>query len=184
MANTSADTPNAKIAEPNGSGSNSFDLMRYSGMTKNPQAMASAPIGTLIQNAHCQPPASMSSPPKNGPIAAATPPTADHVPIAAPRRSFGNAAKIVAAPAGRVSEDANAWATRAMMSTVVLGASAATAEASENAAVPQRIDRLRPNLSPIAPASTRAAAPTMLKAVITHESSASEASGKASVSSG
>ena len=110
-------------------------------------------------------------------MAAATAPLADHAPTPVPRRATGKASITIAAPMGRLSDVPIPWKARATMSTPVVGASAAHADATVNTVMPAMRVRRRPHRSPSTPPITRVAAPTMEKELMTHDSSASLASG-------
>ena len=113
---------------------------------------AASPIGTLIQKIHSQSIPSTTAPPTSGPSATAIPVTALNMPIAAPRRSGGNAAESRAKPSGRTSAAPAPWIARAAISTPTLGASAQAAEASANRTRPAAYMRRRPSRSPSAAA--------------------------------
>ena len=69
-------------------------------ITNGPKASTNRQIGRLIQNAHCQPKWSTTTPPIEGPAADDTPLTTAQIPIADGRRSTGNAEMSRAMPAG------------------------------------------------------------------------------------
>ena len=89
----------------------------------------------------------------------------------------------MAAPMGRLKDVPIPWRARAPMSNPMLGANSAAAEASVNTAMPAINVNRRPHRSPSTPPITRVAAPTMVKELMTHDSSASLASGKDSFKS-
>ena len=88
------------------------------------------PKGTLIQNAHSQPPTSTSSAPSVGPMAVATDPAAAHAAIAVPRLLGGNSRNTSAAPAGVINALDKAWPARATSSTATFGARPQTTDAT------------------------------------------------------
>ena len=79
---------------------------------------------------------STTAPPTSGPLATARPVIALNMPIAAPRRSGGNAALSSASPSGTISAAPAPCAARAAMSVPASGASAAAAEAAANSPRP------------------------------------------------
>ena len=109
---------------------------RLSRMRASTSGAASRPIGTLSQKIHSQASPSMTAPPTSGPLATARPVIALNMPIAAPRRSGGNAAVRSAKPIGMTSAAPAPWTARAATSVPASGASAHAAEASANSTRP------------------------------------------------
>ena len=94
--------------------------------------IATSPIGTLIQKIHSQSMPSTTAPPTSGPLATARPVMALKMPIAAPRRSGGNAALSSARPSGMISAAPAPCTARAAISLPTSGASAPAADAAAN----------------------------------------------------
>jgi hypothetical protein len=120
--------------------------------------IAASPIGTLIQNTHCQARPSTTAPPTSGPLATASPVMAEKIPIAAPRFSGGNAALSSARPSGMISAPPAPCSARAAMSQPASGASAQAADAAANSVRPAAYIRRRPKRSPSAAAVTSSTA--------------------------
>src|SRR5690349_10971956 len=70
------------IAAPTTSRARAAWTSRVSGIAYRAHTTTTAATGRLIRNAHRQPGPSTSQPPRNGPIAPATPPSPDHAPTA------------------------------------------------------------------------------------------------------
>ena len=101
--------------------------------------------GTLTAKIQRQEAMSTIQPPASGPITAAIPPHAVHVPIAAPRsRSSSNVVVITASEAGVSSALAAPCTARAATSVSMLGASAHRRDATPNAATPSEKMRRSP----------------------------------------
>ncbi len=94
--------------------------------------IAASPIGTLTQKIHSHAIPSTIAPPTSGPLATDRPVTALKIPIAAPRRSGGNAA--LSSASARVSTIAAPapWTARAAINVPTSGATAQAAEAAAN----------------------------------------------------
>ena len=97
---------------------------------------ATSPIGTLSQKIHSHARPSTTAPPTSGPLATASPVIALKIPIAAPRRSGGNAALRSASPSGIRSAAPAPWTARAAISEPASGASAQAADAAANSPRP------------------------------------------------
>jgi hypothetical protein len=96
----------------------------------------------------------ISHPPMNGPMATPTPLSPDQAPIALPRSSGWKEASMMARLPGVRSAAPMPWIARAAISTGALGATAQISEARANHTTPVRKIRLRPYLSPSAPANS------------------------------
>ena len=116
----------------------------------------------LKAKADRQPPTSMSAAPIDGPVAAATPPTAPQVPMAMARRDVGNADRMSVIAAGISNAAPAACTTRAAISIIGSGAAAASAEPRPNRPTPVRNTRRRPRMSARRPPGINNAASTML----------------------
>ena len=88
-------------------------------------------MGTFSQKIHCQVSPCTTAPPTNGPAATDTPVIALKMPMAAPRRSGGNAALSKVRDRGTKSAAPAPWTTRAAISHEML---VETAQAAEDAA--------------------------------------------------
>ena len=95
----------------------------------------------------------MRTPPTNGPIAAAMPPSPDHAPIAGDRSSGAKTPWIMARLPGVSSPPPTPCSTRATISTSAFGASPHSSEASGEPDVPTTNIRRRPYRSPSEPPS-------------------------------
>ncbi len=123
---------------------------RLSSTATSTRGMATRPIGTLIQNTHSQARWWTTVPPNSGPTITASPEMPSSVPMAAPRRSGGNAADTIVSPSGRISAAPVPWTTRAAISAPTVPDSAAAADPPTNTARPAANMRRRPNRSPSA----------------------------------
>ena len=113
--------------------------------------------GTLMRNTKRHDHTSMNQPPRNGPIALATPPSPDHTPIARGRSSGWNDAPRIARLPGTSNAPPAPCTARAMTRNKTLGAAAHATLASVKSERPNRNTRLRPNRSPSAPPSSKKA---------------------------
>ena len=118
------------------------------------------PIGTLTTKIQRQS-SWTRRPPIGGPSAAATPPTADQMPIASARCSTGKAGRIRPRVVGSIIAPPAAWRTRAATRKGIEGATAQRAEAAAKSSRPATKTRLRPTRSAIRPAGTSSAAKTI-----------------------
>ena len=86
----------------------------------------------------------MSHPPRNGPMAVATPPSPDHAPMAAGRSCSANEACRMARLPGVSSAPPTPCRARAAISTPAFGASPHSSDATANQTVPATNIRRRP----------------------------------------
>ena len=86
----------------------------------------------------------INQPPRNGPIAVATPPRPDHAPIARARSCAANVAWIIARLPGVSSAAPTPCSARAAMSSGADGASPHSSDASANHTTPITNTRRRP----------------------------------------
>ena len=93
---------------------------------------------------------STTAPPTSGPIATASPLIPPQAPSTSPRRSAGTAALRMVSVRGVTIAPPRPWSARAAISTSMLGASAAAAEAPVKIASPITNIRRRPKRSPSA----------------------------------
>ena len=139
--------------EPTTSGPRAACGSRDSGTDAKAHTTTRAATGTLMRNAQRHPGPSTNQPPRNGPIAPATPPSPDHAPTALARsRSRKLACRIARLP-GVSNAAPMPWSTRAPMSTSTLGAAPHNSDAPANQIVPIRNTLRRPYRSPRAPPS-------------------------------
>ncbi len=89
----------------------------------------------------------------------------------------GNAATIIATPAGVKADAPRDWSTRAAMTTSGPGARAPSSEPARKTAHPATTSRLRPTRSARTPAGIMVPAPTMVKMLVTQLRSAVDQSG-------
>jgi len=174
----SAATATVTRTTPTGSGSRVAESSRASRSSRRPASQATTPIGTFTRNTQRQSTRSTMTPPSDGPLAAATAPTAPHTPTAVARIVGGNSARTSASEAGSISEAPIAWTARAAISTPSVGAAPQMAEAAQKTSRPAKKIRRRPTRSATRPDESSSEANTMLYAFSTHESVASEAVGK------
>ena len=99
-------------------------------------AMTTAASGRLMKNTSRQDTASISHPPRNGPIAVATPPRPDHAPMAAIRSSSANEACRMARLPGVSSAPPTPCRARAAISTPAVGATPHSSDAAANQTMP------------------------------------------------
>src|SRR5262249_31191911 len=133
------------------------------------------PIGTLTQKIHSQLMPSTSAPPTSAPLATDSPVIALTIPIAAPRRSGGNAALRSARPSGITSADPAPWTARATINASTLGASAAATDAAVNRPSPSANSLRRPYRSPTTAPVISSTAKLRLYALTTHSSCSTDA---------
>ena len=92
--------------------------------------------GRLMKNTRRHDTALISHPPRNGPIAVATPPSPDHAPMAAERSSSANEACRMARLPGVSSAPPTPCRARAAISTAASGASPHSSDATANHTMP------------------------------------------------
>ena len=92
-----------------------------------------------------------SAPPARGPMAPATPPSPDQVPIARPRSSAQKLDWMMDRLPGTRSAPPMPWSVRAAMSTPSVGETAQSSDAALNQTTPIRNTRRRPKMSPSDP---------------------------------
>ena len=129
---------------------------------RRPTIMAAAATGTLTKNTDRHPNPAISSPPRLGPRAAASPPMAPHTPMANWWRERGKAAMVRASPAGNSKAPPTDWTTRAAISIPMPVAAPEPIDPAMKAASPTRNARRRPCRSASQPAtSSRAPTPRL-----------------------
>src|SRR6266536_4605413 len=126
---------------------------RLSGTYFSPSTMTAIANGTLMPNAHRHDTSCTSQPPRNGPIAVATPPRPDQAPTAAARSSWANAEEMIARLPGVNSAPPMPCKARAAISVSTLGDIAQSSDAAANHATPTRYTRRLPSRSPSDPPS-------------------------------
>ena len=146
-------------------------------MTLRMNTRAITPNGTFSQNAHRQSPTCTSSAPTEGPMAAATAPLADHAPTPVPRRDNRKGVDHDGRPHGKAQRRSDS----------LEGPSDDEHSGAGGQRRPRRCQgehrdaghQSPPPPPPLAqhPADHQVAAPTMVKELMTHDSSASLASG-------
>ena len=114
------------------------------------------------------------SEPSDGPIAAASAPTAPQRATALARRAGGKAWSTSASEEGKSSAAPRACSARAAINMPAEGATPQSVEAALKSARPSRKMRLRPTRSAMRPAGTSSAPNTMVYALRTQESWAAE----------
>ena len=107
-----------------------------SGTCRAEMAMTTTASGRLMKNTSRQDTALISHPPRNGPMAVATPPRPDHAPMAAERSSWANEACRMARLPGVSSAPPTPCRARAAISTPTVGASPHSSDATANQTVP------------------------------------------------
>src|SRR4051794_30525702 len=167
---TSSPTPTASGIWP-GFGSRDSRSRRRAGTS------AGRPIARLTKKTQRQPAASTSTPPRDGPTAAAMAPIAPQMPVAVARCCSVNSGSRSASDVGTSAAAPTAWTTRATTRTSTVGARPAATEAARNVTIPAMNVRRRPVRSASRPAGTRSAANTMLYALKIQERSDSDVSG-------
>ena len=110
-----------------------------------------AAIGRLMKKINRHDTAPISHPPRNGPTAAATPPSPDQAPIARDRSSGENDAWMIARLPGVSSAPPTPCRARAAISVAALGATPQASEATANQIAPIMKMRRRPSRSPSVP---------------------------------
>jgi hypothetical protein len=134
--------------------SRAVSLPKLSSIRASTSGSATSPIGTFTQKIHSQEIPSETAPPITGPPIVASPVTPSRIPIAAPRRSGGNAALTIAS-ASEITRAAPAPCTvRAAISQPTSGATAHAADVATNRPRPPAKMRRRPKRSP-SPAAGR-----------------------------
>ena len=109
---------------------------RDSGTCRRVIRMTTAAMGRLTRNAHLQSATSMIHPPKNGPIAPATPVRPDQAPMARERSFVAKEACRIARLPGVSSAAATPWTQRAAISVPTSGANPQPADASAKPRMP------------------------------------------------
>ena len=123
---------------------------------------AARPIGTFTKNAQRQPPQSTSTPPSDGPSAAATAPVAVQIAVAVARWCAGNSASRRPSEVGTRIAPPTACSMRAATSISTDPATPHRTDAPRNVQIPIMNIRRRPTMSAIRPAGTSSAAKRML----------------------
>ena len=137
MPATDASAPSASKRD----GARSRDSRR----TSWPATSATTTSGSLARNTEPQAKCSSSHPPVTGPIATESPVTADQTPIAVARsRAPGKAVISSASVAGKISAAAAPMSARAVTSSPVVSAVAASSEVRPYSASPSCSMRRRP----------------------------------------
>ena len=162
IASASVPTPPASSAIPSASGTAPRSGSRVSRSSRRAGTHAARPSTRFTKNTSRQSAHSISSPPSDGPVAAATPPTAPHSAVADARRSGGNSGSSSPSEVGTSSAAPAACSTRAATSAHADQASPHSAEATMNSPSPTKNTRRRPSRSASRPAGTSSAAKTML----------------------
>jgi hypothetical protein len=178
-ANIPSVTPTSSRPAPTGSGKGSSVSSRDSRNTICPVTSTSRAIGTLIQNAHRQPPALMMADPMAGPAAAPTPPKDDVMPKAVARRAGGTSRSAIAVVAVMSTDDARPMIVRPAMIMPTLFAVAHSTDPMRNSTTPVRCARLRPVRSLMTPPSTSVALETTVYELSTHDNGPWPTVGKA-----
>ena len=109
--------------------------------------------GRLMRKIQRHEAASTSHPPRNGPMADATPLSPDQAPMARARSSGRNVASRMARLPGVSSAPPTPCTTRARTRNTAVGATAHSSEPTANTTMPSWKMRLRPNRSPSDPPS-------------------------------
>src|SRR5262245_25704271 len=177
IARESAPTATASARAPSRSGKAAAGS-RASRRRRRAGTSAGRPTKRLTKNTERQPCQSTSSPPSDGPAAAATAPVAPQSAVAVARRSSGNSGSSKPRDAGTSIAAPRAWKPRAAISMSAEPAAPQTTDAARQGSVPREKKRRRPNLSASRPAGTSAAAKTMLYAFSTQDRCPTDSSGK------
>src|SRR3954466_11306188 len=90
------------------------------------------PISRLTRNTQRQLVRSTSTPPSDGPVAAATAPVAPQIAVAVARLAAGNSGSISPSEVGTTIAPPTAWSTRAAINSSTFGAKAHNADAARN----------------------------------------------------
>ena len=122
----------APLTSSRGTGPGDF----VSGTCRVAMASTATASGRLMKNTSRHDTAPISHPPRNGPIAVATPPSPDHAPIAADRSSSAKDACKIARLPGVSSAPPTPCRARAAISTPTFGASPHSSEATANHTMP------------------------------------------------
>jgi hypothetical protein len=130
--------------------------------------MIAAATGRLIAKISRQDTAWTSHPPRNGPIAVATPDSPDQAPIALPRSAGRNDASMMARLPGVSSAAPTPCRARAAIRNAEPAANPHSSEDSANHVTPVRKIRFRPYRSPSVPANSSSPARASVYAVTTH----------------
>src|SRR5262245_2229738 len=139
-----------------------------SGTCRHASSTTAAEIGRLIPKISRHDAAWMSHPPRNGPMAVATPPRPDQAPIAFPRSLGANDASRIARLPGVSSAAPTPCSARAAISTGAVGARPHSREAMANHTTPMTNTRRRPYRSPRDPPSSSSPDSVSVYAVTTH----------------
>ena len=113
---------------------------------------------------------STTAPPTSGPIATPRPEIPDHRPSTSPRLPAGNASESSVSVSGMTAAAPAPWTARAAISTPVVGASAAAAEATVKTPSPIANMRRRPKRSPRAAPVSSSTAKDSVYALTVHSS--------------
>ncbi|MNC35645.1 hypothetical protein D3C75_841360 [compost metagenome] len=107
--------------------------------------MLSTPSGTFTKKIHSQLRFCVRIPPSAGPLAAATPETAPHMPIIRPCISFGKVVVVRGMVTGTIIAPARPWITRSRISIPSDGANPASRDVRVKRATPKMNTFFRPN---------------------------------------
>jgi hypothetical protein len=136
MPSASSPTDAASIAEPSTSGAPAVSGSRRSTSSRRPGSTPSA-MTRFTKNAQRQPPASTSTPPSDGPAAAATAPAAAHSDTAVARFSGANSGNSRPSEVGISAAAPHAWTIRAATSSSAVGARPHSSEPRTNTYSPE-----------------------------------------------
>lgn len=175
---TSVPTPRASSAEPPRSGTRASVVGVSTSVTE--LASATTMTGRLMRKIQRQS-AWASAPPRMGPPAAATEPTAVQMPSIEVWRDGGEDAISNASAVGTNRAAPRPCSPRAAMSTRTSPDTAANSAPRANTPRPSRKSRRRPYLSASRPAGTSSAAKTTPYALMTHDIVCGAASGKSAL---
>ena len=162
MPSASSATLATSSTLPSASGSALASGSRASFSSRCAGTSAASPIGMFTKNAQRQPPSSIRTPPREGPIAAAIAPVAVQIAMAVARWEMGNSGRIRAREVGTRIAPPTAWRIRAATRVSTEPAIPHRTEASRKIPIPTMNMRLRPTMSARRPAGTSSAAKTML----------------------
>ena len=129
---------------------------RDSGTNSAVSRMAASAIGMFTQNTDRQPTVWVRAPPTSGPSAIDTPTTAPHTPTARARsRGTVNVLVMIDIATGFSIDPPRPWTTRANTRNPMLGATLQSNDPRPKTTRPIWKTRRRPNLSAVAPESSR-----------------------------
>ena len=154
---TSSPSPALKVRKPSQSGRparGSFDSSTFSSAT----VIATTQIGRLTQKIQRHDRPLVSTPPRTGPIATATPVVAPKAPNATPRSRPVNALDSSASAVANIAAPPMPWPARAIERKWIVGARPHRNEPTVNSTVPITNTRRRPNRSASDPAVSSSAA--------------------------